>query len=134
MTHHIGSKGLPVIKIVHARFQHHCIVYGVLELDRTHRIQDKYTFLSVLNLDSISMKPRVTAYSRRYSHIPRINAHSVYDWGQTLHTGIQSAGACWCWSQTEHGIPESLLILVIAGYDQCTYKTRVFVLESYSRW
>lgn len=61
------------------------------------------------------MKPRVTACSRRYSHIPRINAHSVHDLGRTLHTGIQLADACWCWSQTEHGTPGSLLILVIAG-------------------
>lgn len=65
MTHHIGNKGLPVIKIVHSCSQHHCTVCWVLELDRTHRVQDKYTFWSMLNLDSISMKPRVTTCSRK---------------------------------------------------------------------
>lgn len=81
---------------------------------------------SVHILVSTSMKPRVTACSKRYSYIPRIDACSVLDGGQTLHTGNQSAASGWCWSQTEHGTPGLPLILVIARSGHCTYEARVF--------
>lgn len=55
-----------------------------------------------------SMRPRVIACSRRYSCIPRVNACSVRGWGQTLHSGIQLAGTCWCWSRTPWSLLQSV--------------------------
>lgn len=115
-THHIRSKTVPV----HSR--HHCMLCGVLESDRIHKIRGQYSTHSGQCSIWTSMKPRV-------------NARSVHGWGQTLHSGIQLAGTCWCWSRTEHGTPWSLLqsLLDLASAPSQGLWPLSLVLESYSR-
>lgn len=102
----------------------------MLEWDRTYRTQGQYTLWSVLDPDRTSMKPRVIACSGWCSHIPRINVCSVQGQGLTLQRSPVIAGACRCWSQTEHRTP-GLLGPATAG--QCTYETRVFA-HSHQCW